>query len=121
MEENMEKNSQDEIVRAYVLLKSLRKNIDKMGSIPEIYVQEYHTIIDKLENNTNITLTEFLIPDSEIQPEPRYYHPSTGTKYSKEKYTAHAFMFTKMDAVLSYFEIITSQEPRRMGFHKSED
>ncbi len=113
-------NSQDEILRAYVLLKSLRKNIDQIGSIPENYVREYHSILVKLENSTGIALLEFRIPDSEINPTITSVGPS-GRHYSETKYAPRPFMLTKMDAIISYFEIITSPEPKKMGFHKSED
>ena len=117
----MEKNSRDELLRAYVLLKSLRNNIDQIGSVPEKYVNEYHTILEKIEKNVNITLTEFRIPEPEIKPQPRSFNPRSGTVYSSEKYVARPFMLTKMDAVLGYFETITSSEPPKMGFRTSKD
>ena len=120
-EGGMSKESQDGIIRAYSILKALRKNIDQIGSIPEKYVNEYHTVIEKLENSIGITLSEFRIPDSEIQPTPRAFTPGKGTVYSSEKYVSRAFMLTKMDAILDYFEIITSEKPRSIGFHKPED
>ena len=114
----MEKSSQDEIIRAYMLLKSLRKNIENIVSIQENYVNEYHSILDKLESNAGISLSEFRIPDSEIRQVSRSYIPGGEQDYSEEKYVARTFMFTKMDAVLGYFEFLTSPEPKRMGFRK---
>ena len=127
-EGGMSKESQDGIIRAYSILKALRKNLDQIGSIPEKYVNEYHTVIEKLENSIGITLSEFRIPDSELAPtrtDIRVIVPGSGdsgrARYSKEKYVARAFMLTKMDAILNYFEILTSEKPREIGFHKTKD
>ena len=116
----MTKNSQDEIARASAMLSSLRKNIDQIVAIPENYVREYHFILDKSEDSTGITLLEFRVPDSEISPRLMSVDPS-GRHYSEEKYVARAFMLTKMDAVLGYFEIITSEKPRKIGFTKPDE
>jgi hypothetical protein len=117
----MEKNNEDEILRAYSILKALRENIDQIGSIPEKYVREYHTVLDKLESSSGINLSEFRIPDSEIQPSLRAFTPGKGAVYSSEKYAARAYMLTKMDALLGYFNTITSEKPRSVGFHKPND
>ena len=112
------KNSQDELARAYATLSSLRKNIDKIGSIPEKYVCEFHAVLDRLEG-LGIDIAEFRIPDSEIAPAVRSFNMITReTHYSEEKYVDRAFMLTKMDAILGYFEIVTSEKPRKIGFSK---
>jgi len=54
-----------------------------------------------------------------VQPQVTIVRFGRGEKsYSKEKYVDRAFMLTKLDAILSYFEIITSEKPRRIGFTK---
>ena len=121
----MTKNSQDELIRAYAMLQALRKNIDKMTdySIPEKYIDEFHNVLDKLESG-GIETNDFRIPDSLIKPrvtssswsEGRSYH-----SYSDEKYVERMFILTKLDAILGYFEIITSEKPKKMGFSTSED
>ncbi len=40
------------------------------------------------------------------------------TSYSEEKYVERTYILTKLDAILGYFEIITSEKPRRIGFSK---
>ena len=122
----MARNKQDALARAYAMLSSLRKNIDKMGSrVPETYVREFHAVLTKLED-IGIDVSEFRIPDSEITPNIKAIHtitfPSTpegGVEYTNEKYVNKSFILTKLDAVLGYFEIITSEEPRKVGFTKS--
>jgi len=48
----MTKNSQDELVRAYAMLASLRKNISEMKSydVEEKYVLEFHSVLNRLED-----------------------------------------------------------------------
>ena len=117
----MTENKQDELIRAYTMLKSLRKNIDQMttNSIPETYVNEFHSVLGRLEN-IDIEVSEFRIPDSAVQP--IIDRPITNVRgevikhYSKEKYVNKSFILIKLDAILGYFEIITSEKPRKMGF-----
>ena len=117
----MTQNSQDAIARVYAMLSSLRKNIDQIGAVPEKYVREFHTMLDRLEG-IGIDVSEFRIPDSEVQPQVTIIRFERGEKsYSKEKYVDRSFILTKLDAILGYFEIITSEKPRRMGFTKSDE
>jgi len=120
----MVKNKQDELVRAYTMLTSLRKNIDRMttNSILETYAREFHTVLDKLEG-VGINVAEYRIPDSEVQPiivGPRTKRSGEVeiVRYSKEKYVEKSFILMRLDAVLGYFEIITSEKPRKMGYTK---
>ena len=112
----MAENEQDVLARAFATLSSLRKNINQMGSVPETYVHEYHRVLDKLEN-IKIDVSEFRIPESEIKPKVTSINIISGeTKYSSEKYVSEKYLLTKIDAILGYFEIITSEKPRRIGF-----
>jgi len=120
----MTKNSQDELARAYATLSSLRKNIDQKTvpySVPETFVHEFHTVLDKLEG-IGIEVSEFRIPDKEVTPTVTAFRSLTfsnkpaGPVYSKEKYVDKLFILTKLDAILGYFEIITSEKPRKIGY-----
>jgi hypothetical protein len=105
------KNSQDELTRAYAMLSALRDNINKVGyPIEEKFVYKYHSVLDSLEKCIGKNLSEFRIPDSEIYP-----------SMSGEMCVDRVYMLTNMDAVLSYFEIITSETPRRIGFRTSQE
>lgn len=119
-------NKQDTLARAYAMLSSLRKNIDQMttNNVPETYVHEFHAVLDRLEG-IGKDVSEFRIPDSKIAPRVTAIHtltfpdsPKGGADYSKEKYVDKSLILTKLDAILSYFEIITSKEPRKMGYTK---
>jgi ABC-type lipoprotein release transport system permease subunit len=119
MEENKQ---QDELARAYARLSSLRKNIgDIKYGIEEKYVFEYHGILDKFQY-LGVDTSEFRIPDSEIAPivtsisTLTFEDRPSGVTYSKEKYVDRSFFLIKLDAILGYFEITTSKEPRKIGY-----
>ena len=118
----MTKNSQDELVRAYAILQALRKNIGQMTdySILETYVNEFHSVLDRLEG-IGIDVSEFRVPDSAVKPRLTASWVGGGRSYSEEKYVARSFILTKLDAILNYFEIITSEKPRKIGFTKSDE
>ncbi len=116
----MVESKQDALARAYATLSSLRKNIAQMSSpIPEKYVREFHTALDKLES-IGIDVAEFRIPDSEVKPQTIASMYVRGRKeWSNEVISVErSRILIKLDAILSYFEIITSEKPRRIGFSK---
>lgn len=106
-------SNQDALIRVFTALSSLRKNIGsmKLDIVSEIYISEYHSILEKLKN-IGIDITDFYIPDSARQ---EY------TLYGDEKCTERTYFMTKIDAILGYFEIINSPEPKRIGFRKLGD
>lgn len=123
----MATNEQDVLARAYARLSALRKNIDQAimhHGVPETYVREFHAVLTKLEG-IGKDVSEFRIPDSEITPRVTAIHtltfansPKNGADYSKEKYVDKSLILTKIDALLGYFEITTSEKPRKIGFTK---
>ena len=122
----MTKNNQDELARAYAMLQALRKNVEKMTklSIEETFVHEFHSALGKL-TGIKIDVSEFRIPDSEIAPirtSIPVYSWDGGDNgratYSKEKYVNKEYFLMKIDTALGYFEIITSEKPRKIGFSK---
>jgi len=117
----MAKNSQDELARAYAMLSSLRKNVDKIYDVTPEYVNVFHNVLDKLQG-IGIDVSEFRIPDSEIKPRAASMNYLTGeAHYTQERYVDKAYFLIQLDTVLSYFEIITSEQPRKMGFSPPQD
>ena len=122
----MTKNNEDELIRAYTMLSALRENINQItkNDIEETYVREFHTVLDKVEG-IGIEVTEFRIPDSAVQPiidRPVLNRGGEVIKhYSKEIYVDKSFILFKLDAILSYFEFITSDKPRKIGFRKPDE
>lgn len=111
--------NQDTIIRAYALLSSLRKNIDQpsiteYNSIKSSYVDEYHNALIKLEE-IGIDVSDFRIPDLELQPK-FLSATSSGSNYSKERYVRKSYFLSKLDAILMYFDLQTSEPKKRMGF-----
>jgi len=69
----------------------------------------------------SVGVSEFRVPDSLVIPkeDPNWRNGGvTYNRYSDEKYVHKPVLLMKLDAVLGYFEIITGEEPRRMGFKK---
>jgi hypothetical protein len=121
----MTKDSQDTLARAYAMLSALRKNISQMKTydIEEKYVTEFHNVLDKLEG-VGIETAEFRVPETLVKPKitASWLEGDVSQhEYSEEKYVERSFILTKIDAVLSYFEIITSEKPRKMGFSNTQD
>ncbi len=121
----MAENKQDQLVRAYTTLLALRKNIDSMttNSILEKYVHKFHDVLDRL-GGLDVDVTEYRVPDSELKHRDTaasmYVEGERITQYkpSEEKYVDKPFILTQLDAILGYFEIITSEKPRGIGFNK---
>ena len=120
-------NSQDELIRAYKVLSALQKRIEQMtrNNIQQIYINEYHQALDKL-SGSEIDTSEFHIPESEITPIRTDIPVSIGgipssPIYSREKYVQREYFLMKIDSVLGYLEIISSPEPKKIGFRKPEN
>jgi len=89
-------------------------------NVEEVYVQEFHSVLDRLRD-VGLEVAEFRIPESLIKPRvTASWSDAQGThhSYSDERYIAQPYILTKIDAILSYFEIITSEKPREIGFKK---
>ncbi len=111
----MAENGQGELAQAYAMLLSLRKNIDQMSyNVLERYVREFHTVLTKLED-IGIDVSEFRIPDSEVTRRIKYSNIlSGGEEYTKEKYVYKTYLLTKIDALIGYLEITTSEKPKKI-------
>jgi len=64
----MDEKNQDVTMRVYATLLSLRNNIDKLNySVPEVYVHEYHSVLDRLRD-IRMEVSEFRIPEEIVKP-----------------------------------------------------
>lgn len=108
----MENQSQDKLMRLYVRLSALKSNLSKDSGISDNFVKEYHLIIDELINLTSLDLSEFKIPMSEVRP-----YPLGDGKYTQEIFCNGLVFFSKMDALISYFNLkYLSKEDIKIGF-----
>jgi len=98
----------DSLLRAYTRLKGLKENLPENTIIPTNHINDYHNIIDSLEEETNLSLSEYRIPNTEIN------EYRMGTLEGCEK----SFFMSKVDALLSYFELTypSEEEKTEIGF-----
>lgn len=111
----METKNQDVLIRAFARLQGLRSSVANLTSVGEIYVKEYHEVLDKLEG-IGIDTSDFRVPSSEVKPRITGFSIDV-THYSKDKYVPKALLLAKLDAVITYFEITTAEKPRTIGYH----
>ena len=96
------------------MLQGLRSSVATLDWVEEIYVKEYHTVLSKLES-VGMDASDFRIPDSEVKR--RVTSTSlSGNTYSSAKYVPKQLLLAKLDAILMYFDITTSEKPKKMGF-----
>lgn len=111
----------DKILRLYTRLNSLKQNSPVSINVDEKYVKEYHLIIKELQDSTQSDLAEFLISEGEVAPIVRSFNRRTREKdYSRSRYCERSFLLTKLDALLSYFQIkYLSKEKQEFGFGRA--
>jgi hypothetical protein len=112
-------NQQDTLRRVLARLQALRSSIDRpdipeYNSIDESYVQQYHDVLDSLET-LDVNTAEFRIPDSQVQSRVISSGPR-GTSYSDKKYIRKTYFLVHLDGILNYFELLTADQPKRIGF-----
>ena len=118
--------NQDNIIRVYTRLLGLKNNLPKdCFGIKENYVNDYHQIVDILARETEISLDEFMVPDQEMEnkmtscwPDNEFFGQKAGAKYSKDRYCERELFLSKLDALLSYFQIkyLSGDKPQEIGF-----
>jgi len=112
----------DKILRAYTRLVALKENLLSRHDIHEKYIKDYHEIVDVLSSEAHTSLGEFRIPAHEIKPILTGGNYLTGEKfYSKDNYCERTLFLSKLDALLSYFQIkYLSKEKQEIGFKSSK-
>lgn len=126
----MVQNKQDTICRSYSRLTALKANLPTIGwGIEEKFIKEYHYILVALEEAMEMTLGEFRIPDNELQramtshtSSDPYFGGEEETTYTNERYCSRDYVLSKVDALLTYFQILTSpQEKPSIGFKQPDE
>ena len=121
----MSQMTEDTLARSYARLSSLKENIAQMSryEILDIYVQEYHAILDRLEE-IGIGISEFRIPDSLVKPTINSSwadDDGVHNSFSEEKYVDKPYLLMKIDAILSYFKIMNSEKSKTIGYTKPNE
>jgi len=115
------------VLRAYSRLVALKANLPESLLTHEKYVKEYHEIVDLLAKEVNTSLEEFKIPHAEIRREVNYTQPDWetgeggGYTYGPNSYCERSFLLSKLDALLSYFQVkYLSRGEQGIGFNPPE-
>lgn len=110
----------DDVYEAYSRLDGFRKNIpEDRNHIKENYVGQYHQIVDLLESVSGKKLQNFRVPPNEFERLMATYDSETEqATYTDERYCERAMLLMKVDALLTYFAMITNSAPKRpIGFN----
>jgi hypothetical protein len=109
----------DKLARAYARLVGLKESLSGRATIPERYVEEFHSALAHLAD-LGFDIAEFKIPPADLGPLMTSGNYLTGEKhYSPNRYVPRALFLAKLTAVLTYFSIqgSTGGEKRRIGFN----
>ena len=123
--------NQDNIIRAYARLVALKDHLPKDGwGIKEGYINDYHQIIGILSKEIESSLDEFKIPNGEINYKVTSFWPDDpdtgergGQTHTDERYCERALFLSKIDAILSYFQIVylsKGEEKKKIGFQSPD-
>lgn len=113
----------DRLARAYARLQGLKENLPNSPSLPERYVREYHEALDHL-SSIGRDIDEFKVRPEDVVPRLAGMSRSGQPRYTQEKSVDRAILLSKLQAVITYFELSVSDaapEPRRsIGFRPPE-
>lgn len=110
----------DQTLRAYALLSSLRENIPNERDIEEKWVVDYHNVINKLEDLYGIDLYDFKVPVDRLKQIIAWQNLTSGAKsYLEGLWCDREILMYKLDAVLSYFSGLSSGQESKIGFRLS--
>lgn len=112
----------DEVVKAYVLLSSLKQNIPTDFRVDQSWVGDFHSALQKIERATGVDLQEFRIPQEDLRREITGGNYLTGeVDYSGRMVVERTRLLLKVDAVLGYFQYQLKDKATKgqMGFSKA--
>lgn len=100
-------SDQIKLLEAYTRLDGFKNNVPQyLLSIPESYIQQYHLILDLLEETAKFNLSGFHVPPHEVSPLLASFSPEEGETYTKDRFCKRPILMMKVDAVLSFFKIL---------------
>lgn len=103
-------------------LTALKNNLPK-NYVERKYADEFNSILIELEKASNESLSEFKIPESEIEPRVISWNMLSGNRqYSEQKYCDKEFLLMKIDGVLGYFTLLLQpvEIKGKLGFNIEE-
>jgi hypothetical protein len=100
---------QDQILRAHAILTALKSNVPQSFEVPDRWVSDFHTAIDKIEKATSIDLAEFRIDPSELKKSVSSSNYMSGeVNYRPGLWCKREILMQKLDSVLTYFSGLQS-------------
>lgn len=107
---------------AYSKLLALKSNLPNDIKVEAYYVDQYHAMLDSLKDVLGDDVGEFQMEASEIDYKSVGYAPRTGTRYSKKKYCDRHKLLAKIDGLLNYLTLQSTEEDRKkiIGFRDSQ-
>jgi len=98
-----------DLPQAYFLLKSLKENLPEWPQVAPKWVDDFHAILDAVEEETDVDLSAFRVPEGDV------YHPVVSVRRAsrhgpgqvrRSSKTAidRTRLLHKVDAVLAYFQ-----------------
>ena len=108
----------DQILRAYATITSIRANVPERHEVEERWVKEFNVAIAKLEKSLGIDLEEFKVPQDALKRFVASCNSMTNdVTYLEGLWCERAILMQKLDSVLVYFTGLQDQEENKIGFH----
>ena len=108
----------DQILRAYATITSMKANVPERPQIEERWVIEFNTAIEKLEKSLSIDLQEFKVPQDALKRFVASCNSLTNdVTYLEGIWCERAILMQKLDSVLVYFTGLQDREDIKIGFH----
>ena len=110
----------DQILRAYATITSMKANVPERPQIEERWVIEFNNAIEKLEKSLSIDLQEFKVPQDALKRFVASCNSLTNdVTYLEGLWCERAILMQKLDSVLVYFTGLQDREDNKIGFHPS--
>ena len=92
--------------KAMARLKAFKSNLPAGHKTAQMYIEEYHGIIQAIQSETGQDLEDLKIPFDQLSSIPvsstRGVYGPGSTKYSEEKYCDRAFLMMRLDAAITF-------------------
>ena len=108
----------DQILRAYATITSIRANVPERHEVEERWVKEFNVAIAKLEKSLGVDLEEFKVPQDALKRFVASCNSMTNdVTYLEGLWCERAILMQKLDSVLVYFTGLEDREDNKIGFH----
>ena len=110
-------SNDDQILRAYAAITSMRANVPDRPQIEERWVKEFNAAIEKLEKSLDIDLQEFKVPQDALKRFIASCNSLTNdVTYLEGLWCERAILMQKLDSVLMYFTGLQDRDDNKIGF-----